>query len=209
MTSVGRARFKSLLAHISDCPRVPDPGLRPLRAADFSRRHPRCSVVAVAAASSSLSRSGVRLRHLSHVVCVGRSTRRSEVWGSSPNRRFRSRKRRAQGQGPTAERREPVGVVVGQADRGLTQRATLPPAIAEQWADQRQSAALIHRLPFPWRDRSGAVERCPAVGRWAPGRQLDRPHNRPPPTAEHCHTRAWIAVRKVLRDHRVAAWATL
>jgi hypothetical protein len=29
--SVGRARFKSLLAHVSDWPRVPDPGLRPLR----------------------------------------------------------------------------------------------------------------------------------------------------------------------------------
>jgi hypothetical protein len=31
MTSVGRARFKSPLAHVSDWPRVPDPGLRPLR----------------------------------------------------------------------------------------------------------------------------------------------------------------------------------
>jgi hypothetical protein len=74
--------------------------------------------------------SGARLSHLSHVVCVGRSTRRSEVWGSSPKGRFRSWKRRAPGQGLTVERREPVGVVVGQADRGLTQRATLPPAIA-------------------------------------------------------------------------------
>ena len=45
----------------------------------------------------------------------------------------------------TAERREPVGVVVGQADRGLTQRATLPPAIAEQWADQRQPASSLYR----------------------------------------------------------------
>jgi hypothetical protein len=41
--------------------------------------HPRCSVVAVAAACSSSSTSGARLSHLSHVVCVGRSTRRSEV----------------------------------------------------------------------------------------------------------------------------------
>ena len=49
--------------------------------------------------------------------------------------------RREQGQGLTAERREPVGVVVGQADRGLTQRVTLPPAIAEQRADQRQPAS--------------------------------------------------------------------
>ena len=103
--------------------------------------HPRCSVVAVAAACSSSSTSGARLSHLSHVVCVGRSTRCSEVCGSSPNRRFRSRKRRAQGQGLTAERHEPVGVVVGEADRGLTQRVTLPPAIAEQWADQRQPAS--------------------------------------------------------------------
>jgi hypothetical protein len=31
MTSVGRARFKSLLAHVNDWPRVLDPGLRPLR----------------------------------------------------------------------------------------------------------------------------------------------------------------------------------
>ena len=31
MMSVGRAWFKSLLAHVSDWPRVPDPGLRPLR----------------------------------------------------------------------------------------------------------------------------------------------------------------------------------
>jgi hypothetical protein len=41
--------------------------------------HPRCSVVAVAAACSSSSTSVARLSHLSHVVCVGRSTRRSEV----------------------------------------------------------------------------------------------------------------------------------
>jgi hypothetical protein len=30
-TGVGWTRFKSLLAHVSDWPRVPDPGLRPLR----------------------------------------------------------------------------------------------------------------------------------------------------------------------------------
>jgi hypothetical protein len=30
-TSVGGAWFKSLLAHVSDWPWVPDPGLRPLR----------------------------------------------------------------------------------------------------------------------------------------------------------------------------------
>ena len=78
-TSVGRARFKSLLAHVSDWPRVPDPGLRRCGTADFSRRTPRCLVVAVPAACSSSSTSGARLSHLSHVVCVGRSTRRSEV----------------------------------------------------------------------------------------------------------------------------------
>jgi hypothetical protein len=54
---------------------------------------------------------------------------------------------RAQGQGLTAERREPVGAMVGQADPGLTQRATLPPAIAEQWADQRQPASSSGQVP--------------------------------------------------------------
>ena len=37
--------------------------------------------------------------------------------------------------------------MVGQADRGLTQRATLPPAIAEQWADQRQPASSSGQVP--------------------------------------------------------------
>ena len=78
-TSVGRARFKSLLAHVNDWPRVPDPGLRPLGQRTSPVGHPRCLVVAVAAACSSSSTSGARLSHLSHVVCVGRSTRRSEV----------------------------------------------------------------------------------------------------------------------------------
>jgi hypothetical protein len=78
-TSVGRARFKSLLAHVSDWPRVPDPGFVRCGTADFSRRHPRCLAVAVTAVWSSSLTSGVRLSYLSRIVCVGRSTRRFEV----------------------------------------------------------------------------------------------------------------------------------
>jgi hypothetical protein len=71
--------------------------------------------------------------------------------------------RRAQGQGLTAERREPVGVVVGQADRGLTQRAALSAAVAEQRAIKdsaiapfydRDLARRVREVRQEWIDRA-------------------------------------------------------
>ena len=76
------------------------------------------------------------------------------------------------------------------AGSGVMLLAVSAPGRSTRESHRRMPSKTCCSAPFPWRrprcssPLTGAVERCPAVGQWAPGRQLDRSHHRPPPTTE-------------------------
>jgi hypothetical protein len=144
--SVGGARFKSLLAHVSDWPRVLDLGLRPLRDSGLLPSTPQmfgcrrcCGVfLLVDERCTSQSPKSCRVRRAINEALGGL---REFSEPAVPVLEAAGAGHRADGRAALAR------VAVGQADWGLTQRATLPPASAERWGGSKTASVLVRPGP--------------------------------------------------------------